>query len=237
MTIGELNRRIEVLENQVKRDEYGGEESNWITVGRVWAKVEPSSGKEFLAGQQVQAEATTKFTIRFYPALNVMHRIRYQDKTYEIVSVGDLETSHKWTVVMAKEMVSDGLQRKQRKVKVQVEGATKIAKELKSMEDSASSVLLKGARAGGEIALEDARRNCPEDTGALKASLKLTDGKVTTTKATIQVDYDKSLKYGTHVELGARGRPANPFLRNAVDDNQDKINEAIVKEITKALGV
>ena len=105
------------------------------------------------------------------------------------------------------------------------------------MEDGASSVLLKGAKAGGEIALEDARRNCPEDTGALKASLKLTDGKVTATKATIQVDYDKALKYGTHVELGARGRPANPFLRNAVDDNQDAINEAIVKEITKALGV
>ena len=130
-----------------------------------------------------------------------------------------------------------GYSAKQRKMKVEVEGAAKLAKELKSMEDGASSVLLKGARAGGQIALEDARRNCPEDTGALKASLKLTDGKVTTTKATIQVDYDKSLKYGTHVELGARGRPANPFLRNAVDDNQDAINEAIVKEITKAWGV
>jgi len=130
-----------------------------------------------------------------------------------------------------------GYSAKQRKMKVEVEGAAKLAKELKSMEDGASSVLLKGARAGGQIALEDARRNCPEDTGALKASLKLTDGKVTTTKATIQVDYDKALRYGTHVELGARGRPANPFLRNAVDDNQDAINEAIVKEITKALGV
>ena len=112
MTIGELNRRIEVLENQVTRDEYGGEESKWITVGRVWAKIEPSSGKEFLAGQQVQAEHTTRFTIRFYPALDVMHRIRYQDKTYEIIGVGDLDASHKWTVVTAKEMVSDGLQRK-----------------------------------------------------------------------------------------------------------------------------
>lgn len=130
-----------------------------------------------------------------------------------------------------------GYSAKQRKVKVEVEGAAKLAKELKSMEDGASSVLLKGAKAGGEIALEDARRNCPEDTGALKASLKLTDGKVTATKATIQVDYDKALKYGTHVELGARGRPANPFLRKTVDDNQDKINEAIVKEISKALGV
>ena len=104
------------------------------------------------------------------------------------------------------------------------------------MEDAASSVLLRGARAGGEIALDDARRNCPEDTGALKASLKLTDGKVTKTKATIQVDYDKSLKYGTHVELGARGRPANPFMRNAVDKNQEKINKAIVDEISKAVG-
>ena len=84
--------------------------------------------------------------------------------------------------------------------------------------------------------MEDAKRNCPVDTGALKQSLHLTEGKATATKATVQVDYDKSLKYGTHVELGARGRPANPFLRNAVDDNQNQINEAIVTEISRAVG-
>lgn len=109
-------------------------------------------------------------------------------------------------------------------------------KTLKSMEDAASSVLLKGAKQGGQIALEDARRNCPVDTGALKASLKLTDDKVTPQKATVKVDYDKSLKYGTFVELGARGRPANPFLRNAVDKNQDEINEAITKTISNEVG-
>lgn len=52
----------------------------------------------------------------------------------------------------------------------------------------------------------------------------------------MQVDYDKSLKYGTHVELGARGRPANPFLRNAVDDNQNQINNVIIAEISRAVG-
>jgi len=109
-------------------------------------------------------------------------------------------------------------------------------KDLKQMEDAASSVLMKGAEAGGKIALDDARRNCPEDTGALKKSLKLVKGKATPKKATVQVDYDKALKYGTHVELGARGRPANPFLRNAVDDNQEEINEAIVRTISKAVG-
>ncbi len=95
---------------------------------------------------------------------------------------------------------------------------------------------MKGAKAGGQIALNDARQHCPVDTGALKASLDLSEVSATKTKATVKVDYDKSLKYGTHVELGARGRPANPFLRNAVDNNQDRINEEIVDEISKAVG-
>ena len=60
--------------------------------------------------------------------------------------------------------------------------------------------------------------------------------KKTKVKATVKVDYDKSLKYGTFVELGARGRKPNPFLRNAVDKNQSQINEQIVKTITKAIG-
>lgn len=129
-----------------------------------------------------------------------------------------------------------GYSAKQKKVKVSVEGAESLAKDLKSMEDAASSVLMAGAEAGGQIALEDARRNCPEDTGALKKSLRLEKDKATSTKATVKVDYDKSLKYGTHVELGARGRPANPFLRNAVDRNINQINEEIVREIAKAVG-
>lgn len=109
-------------------------------------------------------------------------------------------------------------------------------KDLKAMEDAAAQVMMAGAKAGGKIALEDAKRNCPVDTGALKQSLHLTEGKATATKAIVHVDYDKSLKYGTHVELGARGRPANPFLRNAVDDNQNQINDAIVAEISRAVG-
>jgi len=129
-----------------------------------------------------------------------------------------------------------GYSAKQKKVKVAVEGASTLAKDLKAMEDAASSVLMKGAEAGGQIALEDARRNCPEDTGALKQSLRLEKDKATATKATVKVDYDKSLKYGTHVELGARGRPANPFLRNAVDKNINQINEEIVREISRAVG-
>lgn len=129
-----------------------------------------------------------------------------------------------------------GYTAKQRKVKVEIDGADKIVKELKAMEEDAADVLMKGAKAGGQIALADARQNCPVDTGALKQSLDLTEMKATKTKATVKVDYDKSLQYGTHVELGARGRPGNPFLRNAVDKNINQINDEIVSVISKAVG-
>lgn len=125
---------------------------------------------------------------------------------------------------------------KQRKVKTTVEGASALVKDLKAMEDAAAAALMQAAKAGGKIALEQAKRNCLVDTGALKQSLHLTEGKATNTKATVQVDYDKSLKYGTHVELGSRNRPANPFMRNAVDENQNQINEAITAELSRAVG-
>lgn len=125
---------------------------------------------------------------------------------------------------------------KQRRVKVSVQGVDRIKKALKSMEEAASDVLLKGAKAGGNIALSYARDHCPVDTGRLRNSLKLSDDKKTPKRATVKVDYDKSLRYGTFVELGARGKKANPFMRNAVDKNQRAINKTIVSTISKALG-
>ena len=117
MQIGDLNRRIEVLEKRVSKDAYGGEEIEWIPIGRVWAKIEPGSGSEFLNAQQVQAENPTKITVRFYAGLTVMERIRYGDKLYEIIGIGDEETSHRWTVITAKELISDELQRKAKESK------------------------------------------------------------------------------------------------------------------------
>ena len=129
-----------------------------------------------------------------------------------------------------------GYSAKQKKVKVNLEGKEKIVKRLKQMGEAAGNVLMESAMAGGKIALEDAKRNCPVDTGALKNSLKLSKDKQTKKKATVKVDYDKDIKYGTFVELGVRRREANPFLRNAVDSNQKNINEEIAENVAKAVG-
>ena len=112
MNIGDLNRRIEVLQFFEDRDDYGGVDGEWLPVGRVLVKIEPGSGTEYFAKQQVNAENETKITIRFYAGISVMNRIRYGEKVYEILGIADHRTAHNMTIINCKEMVSDGLQRK-----------------------------------------------------------------------------------------------------------------------------
>lgn len=112
MNIGKLNRRVEILRFFTRRDAYGGEDGKWEAVAKVWASIEPISGTEYMSGQQVNAETTTKITIRYNPEINVMHRIRYGEKLYEIIGISDAETAHTTTILNCKEMVDNGLQRK-----------------------------------------------------------------------------------------------------------------------------
>ena len=118
MDIGKLNRRIEVLKYEVQKDLFGGEDGEWVAVDRLWAFIQPVSGKEFFSEQQVQAEVTTTITIRYNPRINVMNRVKYQDKLYEIIGVSDEYTDHRATVLNCKEMTSVGLQCKAKKNKV-----------------------------------------------------------------------------------------------------------------------
>ncbi len=124
---------------------------------------------------------------------------------------------------------------KQKKVSCKIIGGKEIGRRLKVMGDTASGVLMKAAKAGGEIALKDAKKHCPVDTGKLRNSLTLHEVSATNRRATVKVDYDKSIKYGAFVELGAKGRKANPFMRDAVDKNVNKINDEITETLAKAV--
>ena len=112
MDIGRLNRRIEILEFHKHRDAFGGEIGEWKTVAKAWATIVPVSGSEQMFAQQVTADKVVRITIRFCDWLTVLHRIRYGNKLYEIVGELDNETAHTATIISAKELVSDELQRK-----------------------------------------------------------------------------------------------------------------------------
>lgn len=108
MTIGELNRRVEVLEFQEERDSYGAVVGDWIVVGRVWAKIVPGIGNEHYVNQQVEGSQNAIITMRFYPAMSIKHRIRYGETVYEVKAVKDEITSHRWTEITVEEIKKNG---------------------------------------------------------------------------------------------------------------------------------
>lgn len=112
MNIGKLNRRVQILGFVKDRDEYGGEIGEWKCVAKAWAEIVPISGTEQMFAQAVTAEKVVRISIRYCPWLTVLHRIKYGSKLYEIVGELDKDTEHKSTIINAKELVSDGLQRK-----------------------------------------------------------------------------------------------------------------------------
>lgn len=120
----------------------------------------------------------------------------------------------------------------------QLEGAEEVIELLNQIGDAASDVLATAARAGGDIALTDARRRCPVDTGKLKASLHLEKGKSKKPRVhqIVEIKPGKKEYYGTFVELGTKRQPAQPFMRPAVNENKSRIGEAVNQAVLRALG-
>lgn len=125
---------------------------------------------------------------------------------------------------------------RQRKVSSGIEGADEAIKLLKDMGIAAENVLEKAAEEGGKIALKEAKRRCPVDSGRLKASLHLTKGRKSESKADVKIAPGKQEYYGTFVELGTKHQGAKPYLRPAVDEKQGDIAKAVNQTVLRALG-
>ena len=108
MNIGELNRRIKILEFVEEKDEYGAIDGYWKEIATRWARIEQNGGSEQSDNNQVIARVSTKIIIRYYARLNEKHRIKYKDKLYEINSVIDVDTGHYKMIIDCSE-IKDGV--------------------------------------------------------------------------------------------------------------------------------
>lgn len=100
--IGEMNRRVSIETYTTSRDTDGAEIRTPSTLCTVWAKVEPLSGTERIAGQQITSETTHTFTVRYRPALTARMRVTYAGKQYEILAVLHDEARHITTALECK---------------------------------------------------------------------------------------------------------------------------------------
>lgn len=69
----------------------------------VAAFVAPTTGKEYEESQKIRAETTYKISARYFRGINSTHRILYDNREFEIVSVLDLNERHEELQIIAAE--------------------------------------------------------------------------------------------------------------------------------------
>lgn len=107
MSIGDLRHRITIQKYVATRDSFGGEIQTWQDVAKVWASIEPISGKEYFSSQQVNAEVNTRITIRHLEVITPKMRVVFKDRSFDILSVINIKEKKKELHLMCKENIGE----------------------------------------------------------------------------------------------------------------------------------
>lgn len=105
-TAQELNRKITFRELTIVQDPNTGEMiETWTDFVSVFAKVEPLLGREYFAAAAVQAEDTTKFTMRYRGDIDPTMRIAFDGNEYDIQSIQNVRSGNRESLIYAKATV------------------------------------------------------------------------------------------------------------------------------------
>lgn len=118
MQSGKLRHQV-ILERRTDVQQPGGQvKHDYVPFATdVWAAIEPVSGREFFAAQQVQAEVTTRIRIRWRDDVDETCRIRHvtrhtipiHEDIYDIAAVlPDAKTGRRELVLMCTKRTAEG---------------------------------------------------------------------------------------------------------------------------------
>lgn len=105
MRPGQLRHRVTIQAKTITRGTDGSVIESWADTATVWAAVEPLTGREYWAAQQINAERTVKFRIRYRSGITPQMRISYSSRTFDIKSVINVEEQNRELLLMCEEVV------------------------------------------------------------------------------------------------------------------------------------
>lgn len=107
MDIGSLRHRVSIYDKgTVVRNATGEEIPAYDTlVATVWGAVEPTSGREFIEANQVQADVTMRIRIRYRADIRPEMRVVEGTHTYAINSILDQRGERKELHLMCQEVL------------------------------------------------------------------------------------------------------------------------------------
>lgn len=90
MNSGDLDRRVSLQSVTVSRDAYGAAIETWASFSTVWASLEPLSGGETFASENILTQSTHIIEMRYRSDLTTEDRLVYNDWVYDIRYVAEI---------------------------------------------------------------------------------------------------------------------------------------------------
>lgn len=109
MRAGRLRHRVAIQRRTGAESGFGEPTDTWSTLATVSAGIEPISGREYFAAQQVQSEVTHRVTIRYFEGVNPKDRLLWTDpatgvaRYFDIRAVIDRDERHREFALMCVE--------------------------------------------------------------------------------------------------------------------------------------
>lgn len=110
---GDLKRYISIESRATTTDASGGQTFTWSAVKSVYAKIEPLTGHELVAAQQLRAEISHRFTVRYDaifadPKQVAQYRINYNNRVFDVKAAMNFEEDGVYLELLAEEGVTQG---------------------------------------------------------------------------------------------------------------------------------
>lgn len=90
MRAGSLDRRVTIQARTLTSDAQGQQIETWSDVATVWGRRLDLRGREFIAAETKQGEATCTFEVRYRSDVTVLNRLVCEGRTYDIVHVAEI---------------------------------------------------------------------------------------------------------------------------------------------------
>lgn len=102
MNIGSFNFIINFYKEDIVINDSGFQESNLILDYTTRGRVDNISGQEVYKLDKINAIDFKKFTVRYNPNINSTYKIIYDNKTYEISFVNNIDNKNKFLEIYGK---------------------------------------------------------------------------------------------------------------------------------------
>ena len=80
-----FDKRVTLIKEVIVRDDLNTPQSKWHPVAKVWASIEPISGREYWSAVQSNSESSVRIVIRYRQGITSRMRVKYESEDGTVV--------------------------------------------------------------------------------------------------------------------------------------------------------